>query len=191
MAAEQIREGHLAAGPGGHRGALAGGGLHLGGHLPQPHEFQLAAGEEEHIAGLEPADERLLDMADHRSAHKAHGHRAVRGDRADVEAVQPGDGLVDHPVAIPLPLQLAVARIGPQAAAPVLEHLQAPLPLAVRELLETPAAAHRGQLLLGLKPRAAGQGGEVLQQHIQWQLGRPPVLHQPLLQPAAHGTHLQ
>ena len=54
LLAEQVGEGHLAAGPGGHGGALAGGGLHLSGHLPQTHELQLAAGEEEHLPRFEP-----------------------------------------------------------------------------------------------------------------------------------------
>ena len=120
-------------------------------------------------------------MAEHGAAHETHSHGAIGGDGADVEAVQAGDGLVEHAVAVEGAFggqlvaagfaahQLAVARIGAQACAAVLKHLQAPLPLVVAERAEAPAAAHRGQLGSGLEAWAAGQRGEVLQQNIEGQ----------------------
>jgi hypothetical protein len=127
MGTEQIGEGQLSPRPGGHSAAGFRAGLHLGRHLPQAHEFQLAAGEEEAIPRPQPADERLLHLAQHRTAHEAHRDRAIRGDRADVEAVQAGDRRLPHPKTQGLPgaveaLQLLITRIGPEAVTAVMKH---------------------------------------------------------------------
>ena len=116
--------------------------------------------------------------------------------------MQPGDGLVEYAIAERLASggrlvveaaahQLAVAGVGRQALAAVFEKGQAPLPLGICELAEAPAPAHRREGLLGHETRAAGQGYEVLQKHIQRQLGRPAVLHQPGSQPPPHGAQFQ
>ena len=129
---EQIRERHLAAGPGRNRAAFARAQLHVGRHVAQAHEFELTPGEEEHVFGLELADEGFLHMAQHGAAHKAHRDRWGSGDRADVEAMQPGQGGAADAVAValPVPEQLAVVGIGAQAITALLEKAQAPLPLA-------------------------------------------------------------
>ena len=122
--------------------------------------------------------------------------------------MQAGDHLVEHPVAVglsrrrgfvaeraagpdPAAHQLAVAGIGPQTLAAMLQKLQAPLPVRLAQIPEAPGAVHRHQLAFGIKARSAGQAGEVLQQHIEGQLGRPARFHQPLRQAPAHGAHLQ
>ena len=135
-------------------------------------------------------------MAEHRPAHVAHGHGAIGGDRADLEPVEPGDGGLLDPVAEGgdggwLPLQLAEARVGPEAIAPVLEKSQTPVPIGAGQLAEVPAAAHRFPFQLRFEPRPAGQTGEVLQQHIQRCLGRCAVFHQPCRQSPPHGAHFQ
>ena len=152
----------------------------MGRHLPQAHKLQLTAGKEEHIAGLEPADEGLFHMAEHGAAHKAHRDGPIGGDGADVQAMHSGDRLFLHQIEIALALELAVARIGTKAVAAVLEEAQAPLPVAIAELAVAPGGADRCQGLGRFESRAAGQAGEVLQQHVdrcrRW-LAR---LHQPL-----------
>ena len=203
MLAEQIGESHLSPGPGRNSRALAAGGFDLGCHLPQPHELQLTAGKEKDIPWLQPSDEGLLHMADNGPAHKAHRDGTIRGDRADVEAVVAGNGLVQHPVAIGLSVfgwlvtagltahQLAIAGVGPKALAPVLKKVQAPLPLALAEAAKAPARADRLQLLGRCKPRAAGQGDQVLKQDIEGELRWFAVLHQAIGQSPPHGRDLE
>ena len=203
MAAEQVRERHLSPRPGRHGGALAAGGLDLGRHLPQPHELQLAAGKKEDIARFEPPDEGLFHMAKNGPTYKAHRDGAVRGDRADVEAMVPRNRLVEHPVAIGLALlggvvaaglaahQFAVAGVGPQALPSVLQKIQAPLPLALAEAAEAPAPADRLQLLGRFKPRAAGQGHQVLEQDIQRKFRWFAVFHQAIGQSPPHRRDLE
>ena len=164
VVAEQIGEGQLAAGPGRHGAALLAGGLHLGGHLPQPHELQSPARKEKGVAWLEPRHEHLLHMAKHRPAHVAHRDGAIGGNRADLEPVEPGDGGLLDPVAEGsaigwLPLQLAEARVGPEAIAPVLEKSQTPVPISAGQLAEVPAAAHRFPFQLRFEAGSAGQTG--------------------------------
>ena len=84
---QQIGEGHLSPCPGRHRARLLGAHFHVSGHVPQPHEFQLAAGEEKHILRLELANEGLLHMAENGTTHKPHRDRWCGRDCSDVETV--------------------------------------------------------------------------------------------------------
>ena len=198
LGAEQIGEGHLTTGPGRYQAAATAAGLHQGRHLPKPHKFELAARKEEAIPGLQPADEGLLHMAQHRTALKAHRHGTIGGDRADVQAMHPGDAPLQHPIAeaaggqLPLlTLQLAVTRVRRQTGAPVLQELQTPLPGGVLQVAVAPGLADRGQCLLRLEARPTGQGHQMLQQHIQRLLGWLTALHQPRRQTTPHRAHLQ
>ena len=78
-------------------------------------------------------------MAEHSPAHKAHGDGGRRSDRADVEAMQPGQGGAADAVAIALriPEQLAVVGVGAKAIAALLEKAQAPVPLARAQILKS------------------------------------------------------
>ena len=88
-------------------------------------------------------------------------------------------------------LELAVAGIGAEAVAALLEKAQAPLPFGVAELAVAPGRAHRRQGLGRFESRAAGQAGEVLQQHVDRRGRGAALLHQPRGQAPAQGTELQ
>ena len=203
---EQIGDGQLAAGPGRHRAALATAGLDHGGHLPQPHEFQLPASKEKDIARVQSRDEGLLHMAEHGTAHNAHRDGPISGDRADVEPVQPGQGRCHNPIAEAaagalgladaslrpgFPFELAVAGIGTEAVAALLKKAQAPSPGVRIELAVAPAAAHGFQFQLGVEAGAAGQGHQMLQQHIERLDRRRAMFHQARRQSPADRRHLQ
>ena len=130
-------------------------------------------------------------MAEHGAAHKAHGYGPVGGDGADVQAMHPGDRLFLYQQAAVFALELAVARIGAEAVAAVLEEAQAPLPVAIAELAVAPGAADRCQCLGRFESRAAGQAGEVLEQHVDRGVWLPPFLHQASGQAAPQGAELQ
>ena len=190
---QQIGESHLPPSPGRHRARFLGAHLHVGGHVAQPHEFQLAAGEEEHILRLQLADEGLLHMAEHSTTHKAHGDRRCGRDRSNVETVQPGDGFLANPVALAclLPLELAVAGVGTEALSALLQKQHAPVPILLAQLGVGRTAAHGLQGLFRVEARAAGQPREVLQQHIQRGFRRLALFHQPLRQSPTHSTEFE
>ena len=132
-------------------------------------------------------------MAEHCTTHKAHGDRGCGRDRSNVETVQPGDGLLANPVALAclLPLELAVAGIGPEALPALLEKQHAPVPVVLAQLGIGRTAPHGLQGLLGIETRAAGQPREVLQQHIQRGFRRLALFHQTLRQSPTHSTEFE
>ena len=190
---QQIGERHLPSRPCRYRSGFLCAHLHVGGHVPEPYKFELAAREEEHILRFQLADECFLHMAEHGTPQKPHRDCRCGGDRADVESVQSGDGLLPHPVAVDrvIPLQLSVARIGPEAFPALLQKQKTPVPVVLAEIGIGRTTAHRLKCLLGIEARPAGQTCEVLQQHIQRSMGWLALFHQAIVQASANRTQLQ
>ena len=132
-------------------------------------------------------------MAEDGPPHEAHRDRRRGGDRADVQAMQAGDGVFTHPEAftVAIPLQLAVAGIGPQAVTAVFQKLQAPVPVIATQLGVGRCAADGRVARLRVQPRPAGQAGEVLQQHIEGCHRWFALFHQPIAETATHGAEFQ
>ena len=190
---EQVGKSHLPTSPCRHRAAFTGADLHVGRHVSQPHEFQLSSREEEHVFGLELPDEGFLHMAEHRSPHETHRDRRGGGDRADVQPMQAGDGFFAHPEAFGLriPFEFSVTGIRAKAVSALFQELQAPVPIITAEVCIGSTASHGVVAGFGFQARAAGQAGEVLQQHIEGRHRRLALLHQSFAKAPANGAQFQ
>ena len=168
------------------------GGHHPRRHLLDAHEFQHASGEHEAVAGGEPRDERLLDVAQPVAIAELHADAGVGHDGADRRAMPARDGGIRHARdAVVADHDAAVLRIRVEAGAAVDDEVQRPLPLRVRQLrVGVRAAQAPRSSSAGHEAAAQRARDQVLDQRVERRVQRRARFELALLRGVARGGGL-